>query len=120
MSDLDAAIRAEVEARRRGDAFGVTDGSLDDELYGGAPSAGEFAREVVEEDDDAMGGADSRRTGSRVGALAKGIIDSHRLEEGGGDEGVKSLQAAGSRYNHETVGDRETAVRGRAQRVTRA
>ena len=109
MSDLDAQIRAEVDARRRGDAFGVGTSSLDDEL-----NAGEFVREIVEEGDDEEGGGalGSRRTGSRVGSIAARVIAAHGLEEGG-DEATKSLEAlkaAGSRYNHDRVGDKETDV----------
>ena len=112
MSDLDAQIRAEVEARRRGDAFGAT--TLDDELYGGAGPASDFVTEIIEGDaDDGIGGSGGAgRTGSRVGSLAARVIAAHGLEDGGDEasRSLEALQAAGARYNHDRVGDRETEV----------
>ncbi len=113
MSDLDAQIRAEVEARRRGDAFGGTS-TLDDELYGGAGPAGDFVSEIIDEGDADDGGVSGAgRTGSRVGSIAARVIAAHGLEEGGdaASRSLEALQAAGARYNHDRVGDRETEVR---------
>lgn len=117
MSDnLDAQIRAEQEARRRGGVALGAASSLDDELFGGAGGGAEFANEVVEGGgDDAFGGRpDDKRTGSRVGsdALRATAAHSSALEAQSGDgDALRRFQAAGGRFDHSRVGDRETDVR---------
>ena len=117
MSDnLDAQIRAEQEARRRGGVALGAASSLDDELFGGAGGGAEFSHEIVEGGgDDAFGGrSDDARTGSRVGSDALRAIAAHSsaLEAQSGDgDALRRFQAAGGRFDHSRVGDRETDVR---------